>query len=271
MDDRALAVIIPAWNCESTIARSLNSLKAQKASGFGEVHVVIAVNDGNQRSIRAVEDHKEDLVNKGYKISILKTPTGRKSAFEAARNIILENHDILYLDQDAALSSNALSSLYGVLLERHDAAFVTFSLKFTESPSWIVRRFIKSWFRFNYIKASPVVAGAYCITALNHVGFEQIPDQLPDDKFMRLQFDPDQRVLIESAEYEVLSANSYQELIRERARYMRSNREISLHFKGRPVRDTPRYEGWMRQFVDPLSFLILGATMALSWVVSKRE
>lgn len=271
MGQEKLAIIIPAWHCRSSISRSLASIASQSPSGFCDVHVIVAVNDGQQSSLEAAEEHSDTLIAKGFRVSVLATPAGRKAAFRAAEALTELGTHFLYLDQDAALSSGALRKFYRVVVEADGPRFIAFSVCFTESPSWAVNRFLTSWLAFPYIKSSPVVAGAYGVTATGRQRWQTVPAELPDDKFVRMQFAHGQRVLIEDERYEVLSPSSYRQLLNDRVRYIRSNRKLAKFLARGSMPDAPRIKGWHRQMADPVSFAVLAITIAIALALSLHD
>lgn len=264
-------IIIPAWRCDGIIGRSLTSLASQTGNLPSGMRIVVAVNDGLESSFAAAEAYRELLESKGFEFLVIRTPAGRNLAIRAAEAHYKQG-PILYLDQDARLSPGALSAFYAVALQDSDPRFIALQLKFTKSPSPLVRIFLKAWLSMPYVVNSPVVSGAYGVTQSGRARWMTLPNGVPDDKFVRLQFLMRERLYLRSESYEVLSPDTYSELIRNRIRYNISNKIISEHYKNSSFEDAKRLEGAGKMLLQPVQFFtLLGTTLAVSAVSWRRR
>lgn len=262
-----LAVIIPVWHGERTLDRSLSSIATQQGNLARGIKVIVAVNDGQERSFALAEKYRKTIEARGYNFIVIKTPPGRKAAFAVAESECT-SLAILFVDQDAKLSCGALAAFSSLVAERPSPLFLTFSLSFSRSPSMLVRTFITGWLSLPYIKESPVVAGVYGVTASGRQRWQTVPSNLPDDKFARLQFDLEERVLISSETYEVFSPQTYKELVLNRAKYCTSNRNLTDYYKLGKIIDAKRYTGLWKLLLKPHRLIVIIATLTLANTIS---
>lgn len=263
-----VTVIVPAWRCAATIGRSLESLAAQ--AGGPAPHVIVAVNDGDPASVAAAEAHRGALEARGMRFDVISTPPGRRAAFAGAEAIAAPGGARLYLDQDARLSPGALAALARAA-DGGEARMIALALRFTRSPSFAVRAFLRAWLSLPYVQASPVVAGAFAVSAAGRARWTALPPLASDDKFVRMCFAPAERSYLADEHYEVIAPASFGELVRRRAGYMRGNRELARHFMATPAVDSRRLAGWPRLLLRPIDLAVLMATVAAATLLSWRR
>lgn len=226
-----LAVIIPVWNGRSSIKRSLTSLLEQTVSEDVSLRgtlIIVASNDGCDEAVKIAEAFNTRLIKKGYQFQIIKTPAGRKAAFEGAE-LYLNGQAILYLDQDAALSACALSEIITLTNVITEGIFFTLTPKFSRSSSFLVRSFLRGWQAAPYVRNSPATAGAYGVNGLGRNRWGAFPNLHSDDKLVRMQFALSERYLISSQSYETLAPDTVSELIQKRMRYRAGNAELTKY------------------------------------------
>lgn len=259
-----LTIIIPAFECDDSIGRSLSSLVRQIGDPLTEIRVIVAVNDGLQSSLDSAEAYRTTLEARGYAFDVILTSRGRREAITAAESLSRKSAR-LYLDQDAMLSPGAVAAFCRALSDDQSPKFATFRLRFTPSSSRAVQSFIAGWSSLPYFASSPVTAGAFGVSRSGRSRWDTLPPVISDDKFVRLAFAPNERIRISHESYEVLSPQSVGELIKARARYVRMNRELERWRKGPRAKDARRYVGISKLFAKPaqlaaVAFVSLCAT-----------
>ena len=91
--ENTITVVIPAYNCENTIHRSINSLKAQSYSNF----FVIIVNDG---STDGTLSKLTELVSDDKRFSVASQPNGGPGAARNKGILLAGTEYIGFLDSD---------------------------------------------------------------------------------------------------------------------------------------------------------------------------
>jgi hypothetical protein len=263
-----ILVIIPIWHGNPVIDRSLTSIAEQNGNVNG-IRIIAAINDGEHQSVVLAENYRQTLEARGFQYDVITTPPGRNCTFAAAE-AQCEAAITLYVDQDAKLSPGALATLSSLGTKLAEPLFITFSLRFSRSPSLLVRMFTNGWLSLPYVVESPVVAGVYGVTSSGRKRWQTTPAGLPDDKFARMQFGLTERMLIRSESYEVFAPQTYKELVRNRARYRKSNLRIKNYFKCEAVEDARRYAGFSRLFLKPHFLLAIAVTCLFAFASSFR-
>lgn len=217
-------VVIPAYQPGSRLLRSMLSLAAQDFTG--DLHVAVAVNDGSTETWRVAEALAAGLRSTGRRCQVLRTPPGRRAAFAAAEPL-LPRGPRLYLDQDAELSTGAVTRLAQRLVPGTGYHFAALHLQPPRSDSWCTRAYYRAWSQIPYVRQSPATIGAYAVSAAGRERWGQFPDLHSDDKFVRTRFRPAERTVIDAEWYSVLPPEGLRELVDARRRYNRGNREVS--------------------------------------------
>lgn len=262
----SILVIIPVWRGGPVLHRSLLSI-AEQDGNFKGVRIIAAVNDGEHHSVVLAENYRQVLEARGFHYDVITTPPGRDAAFAAAE-ALCEAAITLFVDQDAKLSPRALATLSSLGPKMAEPLFVTFSLRFSRSPSLLVRTFTNGWLNLPYVVESPVVAGVYGVTSSGRKRWQTTPAGLPDDKFARLQFNLTERMLISSESYEVFAPQTYKELIRNRARYYKSNKKMKNYYEFKDVDDATRLSGLPSLITKPHYLIVLAVTCFFAFMLS---
>lgn len=266
----AIGLIIPAWNAEHLIHRSLKSIIDQSSSSFTCVHVIVALNDGREKSRRVAELFRTAIEAKGFVYIVTQTRPGRRKAIGEAEALLPDGHRT-YLDQDAALSPNALEALGRRLGADTPPIFVALRAHFTKSASPLVRAFLRAWLFSPYTLQSPSTAGLYIVSREGRKRWTSLPEVAADDKIVRMMFEPRERSLLSCATYQVVAPTDLGDLVKARVRYMRSNRELAE--KGYRDSDVGRWRGALKALRHPqrwVDVIVALAVLGLSALVALR-
>ena len=217
-----LGIVIPAYHGAHTLHRSLESIGDQDFRG--SLQVVVAVNDGLTETADAAHRMLAPIRDAGADCTVVETERGRRSALNFAEKI-LSTGPRLYLDQDARLSRRSLTELFEILRPTTSIEFAALRPQIAPSSRRLIRAYYDAWCDLPYVRESPATMGAYAVSANGRGRWTEFPEIHSDDKFVRLQFAPAERAVVD-ASYEVLAPDSLPELIRARRRYIRGNREL---------------------------------------------
>jgi hypothetical protein len=168
---------------------------------------------------------------------VLELPrSGRAEALNAVRQRYVGH--LAVVDQDALLSPHALCAIRSAFQRGYQFATLLPTVERSRSP--VVRAYYRFWAGLRYVHDSPATMGFY---AISMCGLRRVPDfpvRHPDDKFARLHFHVFERVLCETESYRVTPQNDLVSLVRDRARYNRSNREVASLLSFSAWGDAPR-------------------------------
>lgn len=243
--NRVFGVVIPAYHGANTLERSMNSL-ARQCFG-GALRVVVAVNDGRADTFEAAQRLAPTVRAAGVDCMVIRSAAGRTNAIAAAENE-LPAGPRLYLDQDAALSPDAITQLADVLEPGTGVHFAAPRPRAVRPRSALSRAFYRAWHELPYVREAPVTMGAYAVSAHGRQRWAQVPEIHSDDKWVRWHFAHSERAVLRDGTYEVVLPEGVRELIRARRRYHRGNgqlRDLRLPFPD----DSSRNSGAVRSLL----------------------
>ncbi|MBM7773365.1 dTDP-4-dehydrorhamnose reductase [Actinokineospora baliensis] len=220
----AFGVVIPVYRGADVLHRSIGSLAEQEFPG--DLHVALAVNDGEPRTLRAAQRLAPVLRAAGARCAVLLTPPGRVPAINAAE-AVLPAGPRLYLDQDAVLSPGSLTGLARALAPGTGTHFAVPTVHIAHTDSVVSRAYYRTWRSLPYVRQSPATMGAYAVSALGRTRWPHFAPIRSDDKWVRWHFAPEERAVVTTASYEVIVPRGPRELVRARRRYQKGNDELT--------------------------------------------
>jgi Glycosyl transferase family 2 len=181
MTDRAISVVIPAYNEEAVIGRLLSALQDRSADDE-----VIVVCDGCSdrtaevaRSFAGVEVIEK---TRGGKPSALNTGDRRAKWFPR-----------FFVDADIVVTATALHEVADLMTDSIEAGAPRCEVDLSRS-SWAVRRFYDVWITLPYITEGMIGSGVLGLTRRGRARFQEFPPVIDDDEFVRRLFSVDERV-----------------------------------------------------------------------------
>jgi glycosyltransferase involved in cell wall biosynthesis len=216
-----LNIVIPVYNGADVLGATLAGLLPEATEALTITVVVNGSTDGSQGiATRALKDLRE----KGARTELISLEAAsRTAALNAGDKVGDPSGHRLYLDQDVLLSEGAIQAILRAF--NRGAQFVGGRASW-RSPSWIVHAAMEAWNALPYVRLAPVTAGMYAVSAQGRGRWADWPAGVPDDKFARLNFHPNERVRLDDVEYSACAPSTFAGLVAARARYTRSNRAL---------------------------------------------
>jgi len=216
-DENRFGVIIPVHNGAHCLGETLGNLATQTRAGMT---VVVVVNGSSDKSAEVGCCGLEKIASTGASTRLLVLPSASRAKALDAGDAIVGDVDRLYIDQDAILGPHALERIYSAL--RDGADFIGAKAEWRGGTS-AVQAAMAAWNALRYVERSPATAGAYAVSAAGRRRWADWPDNIPDDKFARLNFRPAERRRLPDAVYGVEAPTNFSDLVAARCRYHRSN------------------------------------------------
>ena len=211
------AVIIPAHNEASVIARTLTPLAPLAAAGT--IEVIVACN--------GCTDNTADIARSFAGVRVIESPVPSKVA---ALNMADESTDTfprMYLDADITLTVSALRMTFE-RLNQPGALSARPAFEYdTTGASWAVRSFYRARRRLPSTNSALWGAGAYAMSASGRARFEQFPELTGDDLFVDLQFGAEEKQIVPSIPVKVATPRTVQALMGILKRNYRGQAEIA--------------------------------------------
>jgi len=236
------SIVIPAFNEEAVIARTLNAL----ADGldFDAVDVVVACN--------GCTDATADVVRSlGLAVRVLELgPVGKAGAIRSAEATV-QALPRLYIDADVTVSGTAAMAVLAALGNGATAARPPIEFDVVDA-SWIVRRFAACRMRLPSVMGDLCGAGVYGLSAEARQRFGIFPDVTADDLFVARIVEANEIAIVDCAPVRVRLPLTGRSLVRTLARVYRGNAEFASTLPG-AVRTTTGGTGreLLHQASDP--------------------
>lgn len=216
-----LNIVVPVYNGAGVLAETIGSLTVQ---GGPFLNVTVVVNGCTDASEEVARASLEELLRSGAEARVVcSEKPSRAAALNAGDAFARVGWRHLYLDQDVRLSPNGVRRI----MEALDGGwhFVGATARW-RSPSKTVLAAMEAWNRLPYVVGAPATAGMYAVSATGRRRWAAWPKDVPDDKFARLNFHPDERIRLDDVEYSVEAPSSFAGLVAARRRYAGYNRDL---------------------------------------------
>ncbi|QDV27314.1 glycosyltransferase [Aureliella helgolandensis] len=204
-----ISIIIPAYNEASVITRTLKSVAQALTAEPGEIIVVC----------NGCRDETFDIASSfGEQVRVFNIEQGSKIAALNLGDEQAQGFPRFFLDADIELSPNALHDTSKVLREGRIHAAAPRMKCNTAQSSWMVRSFYRTWLDRPYHRLGHVGSGFVGISEIGRSRFEQFPNIIADDEFVRRQFTPQERAVIDSATFTIRAPHDVRSLIKVKTR-----------------------------------------------------
>jgi len=174
------AIIIAAYNEESSIDQLLTNLGGGKSNLFQIVVMCNGCTDNTEKTIRT---QFPDVY-----LGALQEAS-KSLAIRAAETLDI-GFPRLYLDADIGLSEKQAESLFNaVKADNQVGLFVPASKTDTKSSSYLVDQYYQAWYSTSFVKEQGFGCGCYIINQSSREAFGLWPELISDDGFLRAIFD----------------------------------------------------------------------------------
>jgi glycosyltransferase involved in cell wall biosynthesis len=209
------SVIVPAHNEASVIQNCLDSIIHQE-----DVSEIIVACNG-------CTDNTAELVRKHYPKVIcldIEKPSKTNALNEAERHST--SFPIFYLDADTVIDPKTISNITqqmeqtGLLLTAPTPAIDT------SESSWAVKQYYKIWINLPYIKDGVIGTCSFIMSEEGRKRFDQFPDIINDDGFVRCCFDSHERDNIQDTTIHIKAPKTLYSLIKIKTRARLGNIQL---------------------------------------------
>ncbi len=184
-----ISVVIPAHNEAAVIAKTLESLSRQ----LSEADSVVVVCNGCKDNTVTVARQFEP------RITVLDSPVPSKTNALNLGDAHVRGFPRIYMDADVQLSDGALDKIKAVLAEGKWLAVSPDPVMDLSGASWAVRAYYDIWLSLPYCRSGMLGAGVYALSEAGRARFDQFPDVIADDGYVRALFKEHERGKVEGA------------------------------------------------------------------------
>lgn len=218
-----MTVIIAARNEENYIGDCLEALLNQ-TDAAAEIETILAANACTDATVEVAETYRARFEARGWILKILEVPTPGKVIALNAADAVATGDMLVFLDADVRCDPALLGQLRAALCVSHPI-YATGTLNVVRPTTWITRQYAKFWVELPFVKGGAVGAGLFAVNRAGRHRWDAFPDIISDDTFVRLQFEPKERVEV-AAFYHWPMVEGFSNLVRVRRRQDDGVREI---------------------------------------------
>lgn len=233
-----VSIVIPARNEAAVIGACLDSVARQTHSGL--VQVIVVANGCTDDTADIVCSFASTFERRGYELRLVRTgPDSRPAKYSAlnAGDAAATHGHRIYLDADVVLCSTALAAIMRAFAR--DVLFCSPRIELS-TVGYFASAYGRVWSALPYVRDDVIGAGCYAVHARGRKRWGQFPDLISDDKFARLQFAPEDRVVVDHTWFQITMPTGFSELVAIRARWLRGNMQLQDRFPSKAAHDQGR-------------------------------
>lgn len=216
-----ISVIIPAHNESAVIRRTLTAAQAALKHEPGEIIVVCngctdetaAICRQFSPAIKVIE------LEQGSKILALNA--GDRAAAGFPR---------FFVDADIVVSETTFRDVSKVLREGRVHAAAPRMVIRSDSSSWCVRAFYRIWSETPYHQRGHVGSGLFAVSEHGRRRFDEFPNLIADDEYVRRQFQPSERQVVDDCTFLIDAPRNLKSLIKVKTRSRLGNYQLATRY-----------------------------------------
>lgn len=221
-----LQLVIPAHNEAGWIKDCLLAVLAQDWPG--PLHAVVIANGCQDDTATKAHSLAQSFAAKNWRLQVEDLPQGGKiNALNHADRLLASGLRI-YLDADIQMGPGLLAGL-AQALSGDEPRYAGGRLVVAPSQSTLSHHYARFWQKLPFVSQGVTGAGLFAVNPAGRARWNDFPDIISDDTFVRLQFAPHERQLVNIA-YSWPIAQGFTNLVRVRRRQNDGVRQIARDF-----------------------------------------
>lgn len=256
-----ISVIIPANNEEGYIGTCLTFLlESEQPTGVGDtpVQVIVVANGCTDLTVEEARAQGPAFEEKGWQLDVLDVETGDKTYALNVGDEAALNDRRVYIDADIHVSSGLIAQL-AQTLSLEGPVYSGGRPQIRPARSFISERYARFWERLPFMATGVPGCGVYGVNAPGRARWDEFPDVIADDSFVRYNFAPTEMHGVE-ATYSWPITEGFANLVRVRRRQNEGLEEIRQRWPelaNKMEETAPDAGEKMRLFFkDPTGFVI---------------
>ena len=230
--------MIPAHNEESVIERCLASILGDHGSNEFEIIVVCnGCTDSTAEVARAF----------GPRVDVVETETRSKTNALNLGDERAHYFPRLYIDADIVLTTQSIVAVAEALrVGRWHVASPKLRIDLT-GRNWAVRSFYTIWTMLPYFDTTTVGSGVYALSEEGRARFGRFPEIIADDGFVRLIFEPHERIAVASSDFFITPPRTLSGIIKIKTRAHKGNYQLAREY---PQLQAHNGKSWRRSVAE---------------------
>jgi len=267
-----ISVILPAHNEAALIGGCLAALLASDAVAV-PVEVIVVANGCTDDTVKVARGFAQEAQTRGWGFTVLDLPGLGKPGALNAGDAAAAFPARVYLDADVTVSPTLLAGLWAVL-DRDAPAYASGKVRITGQGA-TARAYARLWSRVPFMSDGVPGCGLFAVNGPGRARWDAFPPIISDDTYVRLQFAPDERHLVD-APYDWPIAEGLAALVRVRRRQDAGVAEIERLFPDCLQNDDKRRLGpggkLALALADPIGFMTYtGVALAVKILPAPKD
>lgn len=220
-----LSVIIPASNEARFIGPCLAALLASDPVA---AEVIVVANGCHDATAAVAQGFAAQAAARGWGLRVLDLPSGSKPGALNAGDAVAQAGLRLYLDADVVVTPPLLSQICAALAGDRPC-YAGATPRIPRARSAVTRAYGRFWQTLPFAQSIAPGYGLFAVNAAGRARWGDFPAIIADDTFVRLQFQPAERVQV-AATYDWPMIEGFGALVRVRRRQDAGMAQIAADF-----------------------------------------
>ncbi|MCC5961287.1 MAG: glycosyltransferase [Rhodobacteraceae bacterium] len=267
---QVVSVIIPASNEGQYIGACLKAVLASSPLPRHTMEVLVVANGCNDDTVAVAHRFTDAAEQRGWSLHVLDLPAGNKIKALNAGDHCATGYIRVYLDADVIVSPDVLADLTDALASGKPL-YGSGTPRIPAPASWVTAQYARFWQRLPFARSNAAGFGLFAVNAAGRQRWDQFPDIISDDTFVRLQFAPHERVQV-GATYDWPMVEGLARLVRVRRRQDQGLAQLAALFPDLMQNDDkPRPDVRALLKADPVGFGVYAVISALVRLTRRRN
>lgn len=229
-----VTIIIPAHDEADYIGTCLADLLAQDYAGPAQI--IVVANGCHDDTAARARAHAPQFGARGWALRVEELAQGGKiGALNHADGLAAPDGIRVYLDADIRMSRALLAGL-AQALSVAAPRYAGGRLIVARAKSRVSRIYARFWQTLPFVTQGVTGAGLFAVNAAGRARWGAFPQIISDDTFVRLQFAPSERILVDQP-YHWPIVEGFSPLVRVRRRQDKGVAEIARIYPDLPARE----------------------------------
>ena len=211
-----LTVLIPASNEQALIGRCLEAIIGSDWPSHDWVEILVISNGSLDSTTEVARSYTEQAAQKSWVLHVLDRKQGGKLAALNVGDRVARGSNRVYLDADVVIEPDVLFKLHKTL-STGAARYASGTLTLAHPKTWVTRAYARIYAKVPFMRHGVPGAGLFAVNAAGRMRWDDFPDIISDDTFVRLSFSPEERIAVD-ARYSWPLVEGWRNLVRVRKR-----------------------------------------------------
>lgn len=268
-----LSLIVPASNEAGEIGACLDAVLTSDWTSAAGLECLVVANGCRDATVEVAQARAGEFRAKGWDLVVLDLAEGGKLNALNQGDRRARYQIRAYLDADVRVSPPLLAQLFDVLNTEHPR-YASGTCIIARPKTWVSRAYRRIYRQVPFMTHGVPGCGLFAVNASGRGRWNQFPDIISDDTFVRLSFAPNERKGV-PAPYQWPIVEGWSNLVRVRRRQNKGVEQIEQQFPHLLKNDDkpafPAHTKLAMALRDPLGFAVYSGVALAVRLTKRRE